>query len=253
MNGNHSDYIIYVDESGDHGLKSIDPDYPVFVLAFCIFKQDDYINDISPALNILKLKYWGHTDIVLHEHDIRKNMHGDWFILNNQDTRLAFLTDLSNLLNNAPFEIIASVIDKEKLKHYKSPQNPYELAMLFCMERLNNLLLRSGQKGKTAHIQFEARGKTEDEELELEFRRICDNASGTLSSNTKFDHINYSIRFLDKKVNSIGLQIADLIARPIGIHELRPNQKNTAFDIIERKFIRHDNGKYHGRGLKKFP
>jgi hypothetical protein len=31
-----SDYIIYVDESGDHSLTSIDPQFPVFTLAFCI-------------------------------------------------------------------------------------------------------------------------------------------------------------------------------------------------------------------------
>ena len=29
-----SKYVVYVDESGDHGLKNIDPNYPVFVLAF---------------------------------------------------------------------------------------------------------------------------------------------------------------------------------------------------------------------------
>ena len=28
-----SDYVVYVDESGDHSLASIDSDYPVFVLA----------------------------------------------------------------------------------------------------------------------------------------------------------------------------------------------------------------------------
>ena len=28
-----SDYVVYVDESGDHSLTSIDADYPVFVLA----------------------------------------------------------------------------------------------------------------------------------------------------------------------------------------------------------------------------
>jgi hypothetical protein len=30
----NSDYIIYVDESGDHGLSSINEQYPVFVLSF---------------------------------------------------------------------------------------------------------------------------------------------------------------------------------------------------------------------------
>ena len=29
------DHIVFVDESGDHSLTSINPDYPVFVLAFC--------------------------------------------------------------------------------------------------------------------------------------------------------------------------------------------------------------------------
>ncbi|MDH1620068.1 DUF3800 domain-containing protein [Pseudomonas sp. o96-267] len=30
-----SKYVVYVDESRDHGLESIDPNYPVFVLTFC--------------------------------------------------------------------------------------------------------------------------------------------------------------------------------------------------------------------------
>ena len=34
--GSHSDYIVYVDESGDHSLTSINPRYPLFVLSFCV-------------------------------------------------------------------------------------------------------------------------------------------------------------------------------------------------------------------------
>ncbi|HFD87807.1 MAG TPA: DUF3800 domain-containing protein, partial [Gammaproteobacteria bacterium] len=37
MTNEHSEYIVFVDESGDHGLRSIDEAYPIFVLAFCIF------------------------------------------------------------------------------------------------------------------------------------------------------------------------------------------------------------------------
>ena len=32
-----SDFMVYVDESGDHSLTSIDKNYPIFVLAFCVF------------------------------------------------------------------------------------------------------------------------------------------------------------------------------------------------------------------------
>jgi len=70
---NFSDYIIYVDESGDHGLKTIDPFYPVFVLVFCIFNIEDHINKAIPALQRFKFKHFGHDQTILHETDIRKD------------------------------------------------------------------------------------------------------------------------------------------------------------------------------------
>lgn len=249
----YSDYIIYVDESGDHGLKKLDPSYPVFTLVFCIFKKHDYIHSLTPALSDLKLKYWGHNDVILHEHDIRKNMSGDWSILNNKTTRASFTNDLSQFIEKAQFQIISCVIRKDKLLQYSKPKNPYELAMLFCMERLNNWLIRQEQTNKIVQIQAEAREANFNDELELEFRRICDNAAEPIKSKTNFKKIDYNLRFLSKKSNSTGLQIADLIARPIGLNALRPEQKNRAFEIIEEKFIKQDNGDYIGRGLKIFP
>ena len=53
-----SDYIVYVDESGDHSLEYINPEYPVFVLAFCIFKKHLYINKITPAIEEFKFKHF---------------------------------------------------------------------------------------------------------------------------------------------------------------------------------------------------
>ena len=47
-----SEYIVYVDESGDHGLESVDPNYPIFVLVFCVFKKEDYVNRIIAQLCI---------------------------------------------------------------------------------------------------------------------------------------------------------------------------------------------------------
>jgi hypothetical protein len=43
-----SDYIIYVDESGDHSLQVIDEQYPLFVLSFCIFRKVEYANIVGP-------------------------------------------------------------------------------------------------------------------------------------------------------------------------------------------------------------
>jgi hypothetical protein len=68
----------------------------------------------------------------------------------------------------------------------------------------------------------------------------------------------FEIVFADKKTNSTGLQLADLVARPVGIHVLRPHQENRAFDVLKRKFFccggREKVGEgYENWGLKVYP
>jgi hypothetical protein len=96
------------------------------------------------------------------------------------------------------------------------------------------------------HVICESRGKNEDDELELEFRRICD------GSNFKSENLNFELVFSDKRSNSAGLQIADLVARPIGMSVLRPEQQNRAFDALKEKFVQRS-GRMDGWGLKVFP
>lgn len=241
-----SDYIVYVDESGDHNLVKTNPKYPIFVLAFCIFSKQEYTEHVVPRIQELKFKWFGHDCDVLHEHEIRKRLK-PFDVLTPKPRFDAFMADLTQILEQAPMTVIAAVIKKEELREkYHRPANPYELGLRFCMERLALHLEGKGSTGKT-HIVFECRGRQEDRDLELEFRRICDQA-GTGSGMANLD-----IRFVDKKANSSGLQIADLIARPIGLRVLRPDQPNRAFNIIETKFRRSGAGKVKGWGLKIFP
>lgn len=70
------DYIVYVDESGDHGLASIDPNYPVFVLACCILRKYEYGRTAIPGLLDFNFRLFGHDQVVLHEPEIRKRRPG---------------------------------------------------------------------------------------------------------------------------------------------------------------------------------
>ncbi len=47
---------------------------------------------------------------------------------------------------------------------------------------------------------------------------------------------SYDIVIADKKANSEGLQFVDLVARPIGLSIVYPNQSNRALKILEKKF-----------------
>jgi len=72
VNAMFSDYLVFVDESGDHNLIHIDPQFPVFVLLFAVIHKDAYVNQVCPDLQRFKFEFWGHDEVVLHEHEIRK-------------------------------------------------------------------------------------------------------------------------------------------------------------------------------------
>lgn len=242
----HSDFIIYVDESGDHSLESIDPDYPVFVLSFCIFRKGDYVQRVTPAIRQLKFETFGHDMVVLHESDIRRKKGA--FSRLSKDPREAFMNTLTDIIGAADFQLVAVVIDKRKLKdRYSQPAHPYHLALEFGLERIYRLLKDAGQDDALTYLVCEARGPKEDAELELEFRRIRDGA------NYFRKPLPFDLIMADKKTNSEGLQLADLTARPIGLTVLRPEQDNRAASVLDAKFYRDKAGNKLGMGLKVFP
>ena len=99
-----------------------------------------------------------------------------------------------------------------------------------------------------AHIIIESRGKSGDGELESAFQRIRhDENEGDKSK------MGLEIIFADKKTNSIGLQIADLTARPIGLHFINPEQSNRAWDSVEPKLLRSPKADVNGWGLTVLP
>ena len=241
----YSDYIIYVDESGDHSLSSIDKDYPVFVLAFCIFKKESYTNHAVRKLKEFKFKHFGHDMVVLHENEIRRDK-GFFKNLKSKQLKQDFMNELTQIIEEENFTIIATAIKKENLLELKS-NHPYDLALRFCMERAYSYLKKSGQADKITHIVVEKRGQKEDEELELEFRRI----NG--GNNPKHTNMRFEMIMAHKQSNSAGLQLADLVARPIGINILRPKQENRAYKIIEKKFYKKKGDWHLEYGLKIYP
>ena len=156
---NFGDHLVFVDESGDHGLARVDPGYPIFVLAFCLFAKNDYVERVGPALQRLKFRFWGHDEQVLHEHEIRKPNKNYGFLFD-PAKRAEFLDAVSKLVDEAVFQLVAAVIRKlEFSKQYALPANPYELALEFGLERMFLELNSRGQAGKATHVIVEKIGR----------------------------------------------------------------------------------------------
>ena len=233
-------------------MVNIDPNYPVFVLAFCVFHKRHYSEMVVSALEKFKFNHFGHDQVVLHENEIRKEK-GAFNIFRSSEQRIAFLNELTEIIKRSNFILISCVIDKRRLnRHADAGANPYHIALGYCLEALHEFLQEKHQDEKKTHVIVECRGKKEDDELELEFRRICDGAN-RFSSQLPFD-----VLFADKKAMSSGLQLADLVARPVGLSVFKPEQPNQAFEVLKEKFYcvggREGVGKgFEGMGLKIFP
>jgi len=250
-----SDYMIFIDESGDHSLVSIDEQYPVFVLTFCIIDKSEYAKQIVPTFTEFKMEFFGHDLSVLHSHEIRKPR-GDFSILLNPATRERFMGRLNDLIAKTPMTVIGIVIRKAELKNrYATPQSPYDLALRFGLERAFSFLWSKKQKDRLVPIIAESRGRKEDADLELQFRRITQNVHDwhMPAFNLAIEEISFELRFAGKQANSIGMQLADLAAHPIGRKVLKPDQPNRAYELLEGKLLRNDKGQVTGWGLKVFP
>lgn len=241
------DYLVFVDESGDHNLTRVDPQFPVFVLLFAIIPKADYVDRVCPSLQRFKFEFWGHDEVVLHEHEIRKPF-GDFLLLLQAPLRERFLTGLSAQMEALPATIVAVVIDKPAfVARYHYPVSPYDYALQTGLERVFRHLEGLGQGTAVTPIIVEKRGKREDAELELAFRRVCD------GTNALHLALPFQLVMVAKASNSAGLQLTDLMARPVALHHLRPEQPNRAFEIVSRKFRRSPEGKVEGWGIKRIP
>ena len=96
---------------------------------------------------------------------------------------------------------------------------------------MDSFLSNEGVLGQTTHLLFEKRGKKEDGELKSEFWRLCE------KNREEGRGYPFDVVFVDKKANHLGLQLADLLARPMGLSILRPDQANRTYEVIEKKLL----------------
>ena len=250
-------WLVYLDESGDHGLDRFDPHYPVFVLAAVLIEQRAY-DLLKGEFSYLKLKYWQTRDVIFHNREIRRR-EGIFSQLGDGEYA-SFVQELGEVISRVPFSVIAVIVDKRELRErYPVPRNPYEIALGFIVERVAmEWVRRPGwwRAGTGLPLYLEARGRREDRDL-LEvfrvFQRGDDPLSKPLRPGAQETLSKIQVCFRNKRDNIAGLQLADLVAWPIGHNYLHPDQANRAFAIVRSKFRRGPKGQIDGYGRKVFP
>jgi len=164
--------------------------------------------------------------------------------------REKFYFELNKLVDDLNFDIIASGIHKNKhfARYGISAIDPYLLSLEFIVERFIFLLNECGEKGI---IVAESRGNQLDNQLEIAWLNLK-------VKGTKFiEPVRISEKITDFKIMAKsmaveGLEIADLIASPIGRSVMKKKSKED-FRTIRKKFRKNKSGHIIGHGMIIFP
>ena len=104
-------YYLFLDESGDHGLKTIDKSFPVFLLCGILISETNY-KIIKNEINQIKFNFWNNKNVIFHSRDIRK-CNNEFQIFFDLNLKEKFYESINNLVSRDLYKIIASSINKD--------------------------------------------------------------------------------------------------------------------------------------------
>lgn len=241
--------IMFLDESGDHNLRLIDRQYPLFVLGGIIVEKEYAEGEMSHKLAAFKRELFGNEKLILHTADITRNRNG-FEKLKDTAFRQEFYIRLNNLMNELQYTVVACAIRKDyHLSRYGlAALDPYLLSLDVLVERF---CMEVGNVEDGGLIVAERRDPTLDHELELAWLNLKIQGTRYLQAKQIEGRI-LGLNLRDKNNNLAGLQLADLVVTPIGRKILGKTVKED-YRIVESKFRRSHMGKIEGYGLVVLP
>ncbi len=239
---------MFLDESGDHSLDKIDPQFPMFVLAGCILDKEYHEGVVESRMRRYKQDLFGRPDIVLHTADITRNKNG-FEMMKDGEFRSRFYAETNSLVAGLDFTVLACAIHKQRFtdQYGKFAFDPYVLSLECLIERFVFFLQERNEVGQ---IVAESRNPTFDKELDLAFQLRLTKGTRFVRPARLTERLA-GLTFRSKKENIAGLQIADLVATPIARAVLgKPTRED--YRIVESKFRRRG-GTHLGAGLVAIP
>jgi hypothetical protein len=258
-------YRLYIDESGDHVFReAASLEHRFLCLLGCFFRGDSYqaFHDSLEAFKRLHVPHSPDEPVILHREDII-NRRGPYWRLRDESARSRFDEDLTKLIAQSDFRLVAVVIDKTRLKQQygEAAAHPYHLALGFMLQRYCGYLNHINREGD---VLAESRGGKEDLRLKDSFALVYNRGAWRQPASFFQQALTSAqLKLKPKTADIAGLQLADLLGHPVKQNILREHGlvpgTPTAFaaallDVASLKFNRHlYDGRVRGYGTVLFP
>lgn len=240
--------MMFLDESGNHNLRKINSDYPIFVLGGVIVDRAYARSVIDPRVREFKERFFSRSDVVLHTVDMIR-AHNEFAILADVAVRDGFYETLNQLLQDLEYTVVACAIklDDHVAAHGHEAADPYRHSLDVLVERFCHVL---GDELDSGFICAEMRSAGLDRDLRAAWQQLCMNGTESMTA-IEIDSRIIHLTLKDKKPNIACMQLADLVVTPIGraiLGTLPHHRYQVRWDVIESKVYRVG-GVYEGHGL----
>nr|DAF25569.1 MAG TPA: Protein of unknown function (DUF3800) [Caudoviricetes sp.]DAZ74693.1 MAG TPA: Protein of unknown function (DUF3800) [Caudoviricetes sp.] len=238
----NSDYILFLDESAETKAN------PYLLLGGIIISRNNYKKFLIPSIQNTK-SILGNSNIVFHYTDILKKQKDFKILCSNADICTKFWTSLRNTINKTDLKIITAYTNvKEYLDEYPDfSHDIYEILFSSVINSYIHFLIKNKARGS---IVFESREETQNRKIQKHYFNILQNGTNIYIPEAIDKYIT-TTSFTVKEENSIGLQIADIVAyncvRYINGHKIQ----HSMWNILEPKIYDGYKANIHSYGLVK--
>lgn len=259
-------YTIFIDECGGHS-PPMPGAFPAFCLCALLVDKHTYDEFLVPRWEGLKARFLQSSDgttlrgrsSITHEPSLRPR---------NLKHRLRsvptgpelFEREFSALIEEVDFTVIAAVVRTDDYYRQYSgsqvdrflPSSVYSLCLDFIMERAVHFL-SSGNRSGLGRAVAESRERREDALLQYEYVRLQLEGTQYASDSWFRQQLSPTIEFKTKGENICGLQLVDILARPIAEKVVDPLTPVRRWDAVRAKLYDGEQGRPESYGLKVFP
>lgn len=196
------EYILYLDESS----KNINKE-SLFCVGGIIISRKEYEDKAIPKMNDIKNKYWGNKEIVWHYSKMLRN-DGEFGILKDSKIRGGFWNDVRKYIQQLECNVVGAYINNTLFSRLFDNKNLPYYACVYDI--INTYIYFLHEHNSQGSVVFESRNGTDNKAIWTIFDNVLNNGTNLFNKDDVNKHLT-TIGFINKKENSCGLQIADII------------------------------------------
>lgn len=220
-----SEYIVFVDESGTPVTHKPDLGFPIFSLQFVLIRKDAYSRQIVPDLIAFKLKHHGSDSTVLHGKNIDAK-DGEFRMLQDSAIFSEYVADLDGVIGRAEMTLFSAYFLHHEVAGLNSLQvHPYAYFMHVLLNEIEALIAIDESK-TLCRVVVESR-KSSDAQMKAAYEAY--------KEAFRSDRVDFELEFAEKSRNVLGLQIADLVAKPIARYCLDSSKPSPEWPTVSKK------------------